>query len=140
MAAGYPTATGDGTAVLSAASASKGSSSQQPPEVQQQQQQPDGQETQQLEVGTQGAASSSAGAAAAVQRPGRLPPSHPAGPCPLCGAPDILVPFVAMPCRHIFCYVCLRAQCEADAQFACPLDGARVTALRRLAVRLPPDP
>ena len=58
------------------------------------------------------------------------------GPCPFCGVREILVPFVALPCRHVFCWVCLRAQCEADIEFACPLDGQRVSAMRRLCLRV----
>jgi hypothetical protein len=53
------------------------------------------------------------------------------GPCPICGAQEILVPFVAYPCRHVFCYYCLRGVCEVDQQYSCPLDGQRVEAMQR---------
>jgi peroxin-2 len=62
-------------------------------------------------------------------------PSHPPGPCPLCGAGEILTPYVALPCRHVFCYYCLRANTEGDARFCCPVDGRRVRFLRRWAPR-----
>ncbi|KAG1675900.1 hypothetical protein FOA52_001557 [Chlamydomonas sp. UWO 241] len=55
------------------------------------------------------------------------------GPCPVCASDEVLVPFAALPCAHVFCYYCLRANCEADAAFACPLDGVRVDAMRRWA-------
>jgi peroxin-2 len=61
---------------------------------------------------------------------------QPVGPCPVCGARDILLPFVALPCRHVFCYYCLRAHCAADAAFACPVDGERVQGLQRLVRRV----
>ena len=51
--------------------------------------------------------------------------------CPMCGSTDILIPFEAQPCRHIFCYYCLRSNCEADGGFCCPLDGKHVVALQR---------
>ncbi|GLI64871.1 hypothetical protein VaNZ11_008258, partial [Volvox africanus] len=54
-----------------------------------------------------------------------------AGPCPLCGSDDLLTSVVALPCRHTYCYYCLRSQTEADAGFRCPLDGVRVAAMRR---------
>eukprot|EP00878_Enallax_costatus_P047651 GHUV01058657.1.p1 GENE.GHUV01058657.1~~GHUV01058657.1.p1 ORF type:complete len:394 (+),score=101.12 GHUV01058657.1:510-1691(+) len=58
------------------------------------------------------------------------------GPCPICGVSEMLVPFVAYPCRHIFCYYCLRSHCEADQGFQCPLDGVRVNAMQRYVQRL----
>lgn len=60
----------------------------------------------------------------------------PVGPCPVCGVAEILVPYVAFPCRHIFCYYCLRSHCEADQGFQCPLDGARIDAMQRYLRRL----
>jgi hypothetical protein len=56
---------------------------------------------------------------------------NPPGPCPICGLREIAVPYTALPCRHVFCYYCLRAHCEADAAFECPVDGERVAALQR---------
>jgi peroxin-2 len=59
----------------------------------------------------------------------------PPGPCPVCGLREIVVPYVALPCRHVFCYYCLRGHCEADTAFECPVDGVRVAALRRYGWR-----
>jgi len=56
---------------------------------------------------------------------------EPPGPCPICGLREIVVPYAALPCRHVFCYYCLRAHCEADTAFECPVDGVRVAALQR---------
>lgn len=61
----------------------------------------------------------------------------PVGPCPVCGARDILLPYVAQPCCHVFCYYCLAAHCSADGSFACPLDGERVDGMQRLVRRVP---
>jgi peroxin-2 len=55
----------------------------------------------------------------------------PPGPCPICGLREIAVPYAALPCRHVFCYYCLRAHCEADAGFECPVDGRCVLGLQR---------
>lgn len=53
------------------------------------------------------------------------------GPCALCSARDIAVPFNALPCNHTFCYYCLRTNCEADSSFTCPTCSVRVAAMRR---------
>mmetsp|Transcript_15016 Transcript_15016/g.32525 ORF Transcript_15016/g.32525 Transcript_15016/m.32525 type:complete len:392 (-) Transcript_15016:542-1717(-) len=55
----------------------------------------------------------------------------PAGPCPLCTSSEMLLPFVAVPCGHVYCYYCLRTNSQADIEFRCPVDGARVKAMRR---------
>lgn len=65
-----------------------------------------------------------------------------AGPCPMCGAVNTLLPFQALPCRHVFCYYCIRSNTEADIGFKCPLDGVRVQGMRgwpgrRVAARGP---
>ncbi len=70
-------------------------------------------------------------AAAAEQPPAEPAEFDPPGPCPICGLREIAVPYVALPCRHVFCYYCLRAHCEADTGFECPVDGVRVAALQR---------
>lgn len=62
---------------------------------------------------------------------------RPVGPCGICGIADILLPYVAHPCRHVFCYYCLRGHCEADQGFGCPLDGRRVEAMQRYVRRVP---
>jgi len=51
--------------------------------------------------------------------------------CPVCAAAEPGTPFCAAPCGHVFCFYCLRASTLADAAYACPLDGRRVTAMRR---------
>jgi peroxin-2 len=62
---------------------------------------------------------------------------RPIGPCPICGVQEVLVPFVAYPCRHLFCYYCLRSHTEADQGFCCPVDGQRIDAMQRYAVHVP---
>jgi peroxin-2 len=99
-----------------------------PQQQQQQQQQPDG--------GAAAAAhgpESAAAEAAAATTTNSSSTTKPPGPCPLCGVDEIVTPYVALPCRHVFCYYCLRANTEGDARFACPCDGRRVAALRRWA-------
>jgi peroxin-2 len=73
----------------------------------------------------------SAAAADAAAEEGAADDYDPPGPCPICGLREIAVPYAALPCRHVFCYYCLRAHCEADAAFECPVDGRRVAAMRR---------
>ncbi len=53
------------------------------------------------------------------------------GPCAICAAHEITVPFCAVPCKHTFCYYCLRANCEADHHFTCPTCSTRVDAMKR---------
>jgi len=65
---------------------------------------------------------------------------QPVGPCPICSSSEILVPFVAHPCRHIFCYYCLQSHCAADSEFQCPVDSIRVDALQRYVRTVPPAP
>ncbi|GIL76324.1 hypothetical protein Vretimale_5869 [Volvox reticuliferus] len=72
------------------------------------------------EVAAAPAAAASAAAAAAA-----------AGPCPLCGSDEPLTAVIALPCRHTYCYYCLRSHTQADSGFLCPLDGLRVAAMRR---------
>ena len=67
---------------------------------------------------------------------GLAPPFQPnlqasPGSCAICNAHDIAVPFQAVPCKHVFCYYCLRTNCEADKQFECPLCAVRVSAMQR---------
>jgi hypothetical protein len=64
----------------------------------------------------------------------------PLGPCPICSTSEILVPFVAHPCRHVFCYYCLQSHCAADSEFQCPVDGVRVDALQRYVRAVPAAP
>jgi len=60
-----------------------------------------------------------------------LPHLKAAPPCGVCGSGDVLVPFFAVPCGHVFCYYCLRCRTQHDRHFLCPLCGSRVQALRR---------
>lgn len=57
--------------------------------------------------------------------------TRPAGPCPLCGSTDMLVPVMAVPCGHCFCYYCLASHTAADRHYTCPLDSMRVAAMER---------
>lgn len=85
---------------------------------------------QQIDANTSNSSSgASAGSIAELLRP--------LGPCPICNTGDILVPFVAHPCRHVFCYYCLQSHCAADSEFACPVDGVRVDALQRYVRTVP---
>lgn len=53
-------------------------------------------------------------------------------PCGICSTTDVLDPYAAVPCGHCFCYYCLRSNCLADPEFACPLCLRRVDAMRQL--------
>ncbi|XP_057520437.1 peroxisome biogenesis protein 2 isoform X2 [Amaranthus tricolor] len=51
--------------------------------------------------------------------------------CPICrGSPSI--PFIALPCRHRYCYYCLRTRCSATPSFRCVRCSEPVTAMQRL--------
>lgn len=56
---------------------------------------------------------------------------RPAGPCPVCQTDDMLMPMVAVPCGHCFCYYCLASHTAADRRYECPCDGVRVAAIER---------
>jgi len=49
--------------------------------------------------------------------------------CPLCGAQPIVVPCVALPCEHVFCYFCLRSATSEDPRFLCPTCSGEVKAI-----------
>ncbi|KAL2928422.1 Peroxisome biogenesis protein 2 [Bienertia sinuspersici] len=52
--------------------------------------------------------------------------------CPICqGSPSI--PFIALPCRHRYCYYCLRTRCAATPSFSCVRCSQPVTAMQRLS-------
>ncbi|KAK9677076.1 hypothetical protein RND81_11G120100 [Saponaria officinalis] len=53
--------------------------------------------------------------------------------CPICQASPT-VPFVALPCRHRYCYYCLRTRCSASPSFRCARCNEPVTAMQRLRV------
>ena len=55
-----------------------------------------------------------------------------------CGVAEPLAPYAARPCGHLFCYYCLRSECGADAEYACPRCLARVEGMQRWAPGPPP--
>ena len=57
------------------------------------------------------------------------------GPCGICNAAHILLPWAARPCGHRFCYYCLRSHCQADPGYTCPICLARVEAMQRCGER-----
>jgi peroxin-2 len=114
-ASGTPTPAGSPVAGTSGKEASKGGTEARQPQQQVQQQ---------------------AGAGAGMERQGStastvVPVTRPTGPCPVCGTQEPLLPLLAVPCGHCFCYYCLAARTAANRQFACPLDGVRVAAMER---------
>ena len=42
------------------------------------------------------------------------------------------VPYVAQPCEHLYCYLCVRTQCLDDRDYACRRCHVRVEGMRRL--------
>ncbi|KAH9618546.1 hypothetical protein KSS87_006546 [Heliosperma pusillum] len=51
--------------------------------------------------------------------------------CPICQSSPT-VPFIALPCRHRYCYYCLRTRCSAAPSFRCARCSEPVTAMQRL--------
>jgi len=51
--------------------------------------------------------------------------------CTKCKRRDVALPFEALPCRHVFCYVCLFTECATDPGYCCPRCGRRVEELAR---------
>lgn len=56
--------------------------------------------------------------------------------CRICQKAEIVVPFEALPCGHVFCYFCLRSHTLAEPGYQCPRCGETVKALRRYATAL----
>ncbi|GAB4850220.1 peroxisome assembly protein (Peroxin-2) [Ancistrocladus abbreviatus] len=50
--------------------------------------------------------------------------------CPICQKSPT-IPFVALPCRHRYCYYCLRTRCSAAPSFCCAWCNEPVTAMQR---------
>ncbi|ONK69078.1 uncharacterized protein A4U43_C05F19060 [Asparagus officinalis] len=50
--------------------------------------------------------------------------------CPICHA-NPTIPFVALPCRHRYCYYCLRTRCVATSSYRCARCNEAVTAIQR---------
>lgn len=46
------------------------------------------------------------------------------GACVACSAPAAAAPYLALPCRHVYCYYCLRARRVAAARAAASATGA----------------
>lgn len=54
------------------------------------------------------------------------------GRCGVCGAGRPVMPFVALPCRHVYCYACLAVGMEKEARFSCGRCGVAVHAKARV--------
>ena len=52
--------------------------------------------------------------------------------CTACGVNPQLLPYEALPCRHRYCYYCLRSRTHADPAFSCLRCQTRVVAIRPL--------
>ncbi|XP_057454343.1 peroxisome biogenesis protein 2 isoform X2 [Lotus japonicus] len=50
--------------------------------------------------------------------------------CPICQATPT-IPYVAIPCHHIYCYYCLRTRCAAAPSFRCSRCSEPVVAMQR---------
>ncbi|KAF6263305.1 Pex12 amino terminal region-domain-containing protein [Scenedesmus sp. NREL 46B-D3] len=132
VAAGGGSGVGNGTGQYPLAGKEWSSSSgwQQQPQQQDLQEYQQGQQpAEQQEAGGRSSSSSSSSSSSNMHRAADV--LRPIGPCPICGVHEVLVPFVAYPCRHLFCYYCLRSHTEADQGFCCPVDGLRVDAMQR---------
>ncbi|KAK9816233.1 hypothetical protein WJX74_001831 [Apatococcus lobatus] len=55
--------------------------------------------------------------------------------CGICGLHEMLVPYEAIPCCHVFCYYCIRSQSKHDQQLTCPRCEQVVSAIRRCSPR-----
>ncbi len=75
-------------------------------------------------------AAGAAGAAAAARSSKQHAGEPWREPCPICSAAEVLSPWAAEPCGHVFCYFLLRSHCLADLQYSCPLCLRRVEAMR----------
>ncbi|KAL4425471.1 hypothetical protein ABPG75_009487 [Micractinium tetrahymenae] len=82
-----------------------------------------------------GGAGAGAAAAAAAGSAGQRAGEQSQEPCPVCSAAEVLNPWAAEPCGHVFCYYCLRSHCLADPQYSCPLCLRRVAAMRPAVAR-----
>lgn len=52
--------------------------------------------------------------------------------CAECGAGDVVMPHRVLPCKHLFCYVCLAAALERSPALVCRACGAGVHGLERV--------
>ena len=56
--------------------------------------------------------------------------------CGICGTLEVLTPYSADPCRHVFCYYCLRGHTAVDPGFLCPKCFVKVDAMQPAYVRI----
>ena len=59
-----------------------------------------------------------------------VPHDDESAPCGICGTAEILTPYAAEPCNHVFCYYCVRGHTAADPEFQCPTCFEKIEALR----------
>lgn len=52
--------------------------------------------------------------------------------CAGCGSAEITMKHRALPCQHVFCYVCVRAELERDPGMRCGVCGAGVHEIERM--------
>lgn len=52
--------------------------------------------------------------------------------CAGCGVGRPVMPYVALPCRHVYCYVCLAVSMEQEANYSCKRCGVTVHASSRV--------
>ena len=50
--------------------------------------------------------------------------------CKICQRHDIVSPYAAQPCGHVFCYYCIYSNTLADGQYECPECFVRVDAIK----------
>lgn len=50
--------------------------------------------------------------------------------CKICQRQDVIFPYAAQPCGHVFCYYCIHSNTLADSQYECPACFVRVDALK----------
>eukprot|EP00898_Chlorokybus_atmophyticus_P000262 jgi/Chlat1/1236/Chrsp115S00752 len=71
----------------------------------------------------------------------RFSPAHssaelPAAACSICFTNPARTPFESVDCGHMFCYYCVRANCEADRFFRCSRCSKPVGSIRRCRTQL----
>jgi len=63
-------------------------------------------------------------------------PSHPSSipedACPVCRHVPVETAYLALPCRHRFCYYCLKQSCMIDSGFTCTRCGTVITEISRV--------
>ena len=51
--------------------------------------------------------------------------------CQICKRKDAVIPVIAHPCSHLFCYFCLRSQTEHEPGYRCPICDEVITSMKR---------